>query len=61
METKENKKPIYIKYLLHKDKSPIWDIVYNKEDAKKKIQELKANGYKPFIDTVTFKNVKFIN
>jgi hypothetical protein len=41
---------IYIKYHLHKDGSPIWDIVDNELEANKRIDELKVKGYKPFVD-----------
>ena len=36
---------IYIKYHLHKDGSPIWDIVDNELEANKRIDELKVKGY----------------
>ncbi|MBS9767818.1 MAG: hypothetical protein KGV44_09815 [Flavobacteriaceae bacterium] len=48
---KQNKsKKFHIKYFLHKDNSPIWHTAYSKEEAKVKIEELKKDGYKPFID-----------
>ena len=39
-----------VKYLLHKDGSPIWDIVDNELEADKRIKQLKAINYKPFVD-----------
>lgn len=46
----ENKYPKWIKYNSHKNNLPIWQSVNNQEEETKFLTELRADGYKPFID-----------
>jgi hypothetical protein len=52
---------IYVKYHLHKDGSPIWDITDNEQEARDRIEELKGRGYKSFIDWVFSKHANKTN
>ena len=40
---------LQIKYYLHKDKTPVWDIFRNEAERDKAIVQLEKLGYKPII------------
>jgi hypothetical protein len=50
MRGKNSVKKYWIKTLLHKDNTPQWDGAVGEEAAAAKMEELRSQGYTPYID-----------